>query len=253
MPVDRDPQNSRLRFLADAITDGKLVVASGDVNGTRPGDGLMVQIRHLDLRSFAEREQHADLLRFAEEWRSPSTRGILAKPKGPRHVAAILQLNYNGAAGLHSTDGSKNVELAEQLSDGRWLVQFIKWIDPDTLTVRRSWGDQKVELLECSPKQATIRLLSPTPLEDLYSRHPVQVVFEFAEIIDLRALTDLQTDFTPRPNTRVEPNVPLASSPSIDWSGSAPEATANALFAMDDLIGRKIYTAANVHELNWMI
>lgn len=72
LPVDVDPQNSRMRYLADAINDGRLIAASGDVNANGPGDGHMVQIRHSDLRAFAEREGNESILRFTEEWSPPS-------------------------------------------------------------------------------------------------------------------------------------------------------------------------------------
>lgn len=91
MPVDIDPANSRLRFLADAIVDGRLIVSSGDVNGTGPGDGLMVQIRWTDLSLFAERENHADMNRFVKEWSPPSGAPLPAQPAQQRSKIDALR------------------------------------------------------------------------------------------------------------------------------------------------------------------
>jgi hypothetical protein len=60
--------NVRLRFLEDAIRDGRLIASRGDVAKAGPEDGLMVQVKHSDLKAFAEQERHPDLIRFTQEW-----------------------------------------------------------------------------------------------------------------------------------------------------------------------------------------
>lgn len=70
--ITADPYLSVLRLLADAIKEGALHAAAGDVDGDlRTGGGVMTQVTHQELATFAF--EHGDLLRFANKWRGKPT------------------------------------------------------------------------------------------------------------------------------------------------------------------------------------
>ena len=72
--ITADPYLSVLRLLADAIKEGALHAAAGDVDGDlRTGGGVMTQVTHQELATFAFERGHGDLLRFANKWRGKPT------------------------------------------------------------------------------------------------------------------------------------------------------------------------------------
>lgn len=111
----------------------------------------------------------------------PFVRERLKKRKGT-YVAAMLELSWDPHRG-HALpgSGSKNVEHAERRDDGSWVVQFQERVDPETLTVRSSWSEQKLELMEKTPRQARVRAVGQASLDQLYSYDPFQLIFECAE------------------------------------------------------------------------
>jgi hypothetical protein len=101
MPIDRDPQLTRLRLLKDAIRDGQLLAT---LEGEKPN--AWATVTPGELRKFAEKKRHSDLLAVVERW--------TALHKGDEDKPSIQEVRLRLAAlrtaGVQLRNGGRNLE-----------------------------------------------------------------------------------------------------------------------------------------------
>ncbi len=159
LPIDRDPQLTRLRLLKDAIQDGQLLAT---LEGEKPN--AWATVTPGELRKFAEKKRHSDLLAVVERW--------TALHKGDEDKPSIqevrLQLAALRTAGVQLRNGGRNLEGIAQVQE--WIEDVIAWDQEVQAQIRKidlADAEWFVTLDAVPPPRVALR----EPICEMHSKH----------------------------------------------------------------------------------